>query len=140
MQRFLLLLTLLSSIACSSQTAETQKIEPSKKVSKAKNAVESYTRFHDNGALYIDGQKKDDKKIGIWSSWYKNGQLQSEVRFNNGKREGAYAAFFPNGKQRVIGQYHDEKTIGIWNFYDSTGVLIKTVDFDSLEKDTTIAP
>lgn len=130
MQRYLFALFTFMAVACNSQTAETKKLEPTTKVEQEKPDDSHFVRFHDNGALYIDGQKENGKKVGYWSSWYKNGQLQSEVSFEKGERQGSYKAFFPNGQLRVEGTYNLGKSVKVWNFYDSTGVLLKTVDFD----------
>jgi len=86
---------------------------------------------------YFPGEKKyisgtyDNKQLrnGVWTSWYENGQKNSEQNYINGKENGLYNVWHPNGNQYIKGEYKMGKEVGNWIFYDNLGNIIKKMDF-----------
>ena len=76
---------------------------------------------------YDNAQLRD----GIWTSWYENGQKNSEQNYVNGKEDGEYNAWHPNGNQYIKGKYEMGKKVGMWTFYDTSGNVMREVNFDA---------
>lgn len=64
---------------------------------------------------------------GTWRSWYQDGQLQSEVHFEKGRKVGVARYWHPNGQLRQVIPYNDQGlpdgTVKWWN---SKGKLLET--------------
>lgn len=87
-----------------------------------------------DGKIQLEGALEDEKREGLWKSYYPNGITWSETSFKNGIVDGETKTYYPNGKLRYSGNYEEGLKDGEWNWYDSTGVFIKTVEFH-LEKE-----
>ena len=46
------------------------------------------------------GKMKNGKKDGLWTSWYENGQKESEETFKDGKRDGLGTWWYENGQKK----------------------------------------
>lgn len=44
-----------------------------------------FISYHSNGKKMEEGFYKDNSKVGNWTKWYSNGQIQEEYRFDNSK-------------------------------------------------------
>jgi antitoxin component YwqK of YwqJK toxin-antitoxin module len=72
---------------------------------------------------FLDGQKeyevsyKDGKREGVWTSWYKNGQVSEEGNYTNGLRNGSWSFWFKDGKKDKVGYYKSGKRDGNWTTY-----------------------
>ncbi|MFB6257739.1 MAG: toxin-antitoxin system YwqK family antitoxin [Flavobacteriales bacterium] len=86
-----------------------------------------------NGNKKMMGKYRNGKRHGVWSSWYKDGSLRSELRYENGKRHGFYKTWYKNGKLRYKGQYHHGERSGTWTFYNRKGEVIRTKSFERKE-------
>jgi len=79
---------------------------------------------------YVEGNyDKEERRDGIWTSWYENGNKNSEVRYINGKEDGKYRVWHPNGKLYIKGKYEMGCKVGTWEIYDSLGVKTKEMKF-----------
>ncbi|MEN8248766.1 MAG: TonB family protein [Bacteroidota bacterium] len=91
-----------------------------------------FTRYHENGGKYSEGDFNQDTLAGIWSYYDEDGSLFERVNFNN--------------KQFVIEDYYDKEGnhlvkngTGKWHrvFHDITGYQILTAYFiDNKRVDT----
>ncbi len=88
------------------------------------------TWFYQEGMKHLDGPIVNDKRNGIFETYYKSGQLMSKGEFIDGKREGKATTYHENGKIKYEGQYKDGKECGIWKFYDEEGKLYNEVNRD----------
>lgn len=89
-------------------------------------------RFYDSGTKEMEGPlNKNGQRVGVWKAWYKNGALWSEGEFKDDVRNGFANVFWPNGKLRFEGTYADGKQTGAWKFYNEQGTLEKEVNYDS---------
>jgi len=80
---------------------------------------------------YVDGKSvlaeignylSDGKQIGIWKSYYENGQLKSIGNYSNGKKEGVWKWYHENGKLSQTGSYDSSGSpAGKWIEYDKKG-------------------
>ena len=58
----------------------------------------NYTRWHNNGNLWVQACKKNGKFEGECREWYENGQLREYGFYRNGKQEGEHKIWHENGQ------------------------------------------
>src|SRR5579862_9961845 len=51
----------------------------------------------------------DNQKEGLWISYYKNGNKQSEGHYHQGQREGLWIYYYKNGNKESEGHYYQGK-------------------------------
>jgi len=63
------------------------------------------------------GKMKNGKKDGLWTSWYENGQKESEETFKDGKRDGLWTWWYENGQKKEEVTFKDGEMISgkKWN-------------------------
>jgi antitoxin component YwqK of YwqJK toxin-antitoxin module len=81
-------------------------------------------QYYPEGSISMQGDYLNNKRSGIWKSWFEDGTLWSEGRFVEGKREGPGTVYHPNGKKHLEGQYKNGKRVGLWRAWNETGTLI----------------
>lgn len=69
--------------------------------------------------VYRDGEKtveapfnrktEDNKKTGVWRTYYDNGSVKTEANYKDGVLNGVYKEYKPNGELRLITKYVDGK-------------------------------
>lgn len=112
-------------------------------------AQKLHKEYYDNGQLKSVGQQKglkkgereiysissregikyeDEKKVGEWKFYYKNGQLSSIGSYRDEKRIGEWKFYYENGQLRSEGKFKNDKRIDAWKSYDKNGQL------ESIEK------
>lgn len=89
-----------------------------------------YQEVYDNGQVKMEGWMMNDKRVGLWTAYYKNGVRWSEDEFRDGFKEGKSVSYFPNGIMRYRGHYIEDKKAGAWKFYDESGKVVKEEDFN----------
>lgn len=55
------------------------------------------------------------------TTYYANGQMQSEIRFEDGRREGSARRWFADGTLQAEGAYADGEADGPWIWYRADG-------------------
>ena len=55
------------------------------------------------------GNVKDGKKVGKWTSWYENGLKWTDRNYKDGKEDGKSTEWFANGQIKTEGNYKDGK-------------------------------
>lgn len=85
--------------------------------------------YHRTGELMMQGALKNGKRHGEWKSWFTDGSLWSEGRFENGLRTDSAISYFPNGKVSMRGYYHQGELKGIWKTYNEYGELTAEKDY-----------
>ena len=81
--------------------------------------------YYEDGKLLKEGPlNKDEKRDGLWKSYYRDGVLWSEGGFVNGIREGKTVTYFSNGKKYYDGQFVNAKKSGVWKFYNEQGEFV----------------
>lgn len=86
--------------------------------------------FHPNHNKYMDGEFKNNKKHGKWTSWYENGNKWSEGYFREGLDHGKRTGWHESGQLYFEGQYDKGKKTGVWKFWDEKGNLASQIDYD----------
>lgn len=114
-------------------------------------------------SLVIEGDYKNGVKHGVWKHYFKNGNLQRQVNYNQGKSIAPYLYYFPNGsirEKRMDSKNKNGETIcyypngqiesritytnGIANldkssFFNSNGKKMKTLVLESERENGKIA-
>ena len=73
-----------------------------------------------DGTLVETRTYKDDKKDGLWESYYENGQLQDEGEYKDGKKDGLWEFYNETGLLHSRGNYKDGKQDDLWIFSMNT--------------------
>jgi len=163
----LLLLAIVAITISCNRVKTTSEVKETHADGKPKRVVEYITDANGQKKLhketcYFPSEKKyisgtyDDKELrnGTWTSWYENGQKNSEqnytngksdgmynvwhpdgkqwirVNYNMGKEDGVYNIWHPNGKQQIKGEYNMGKKVGVWTYYDTLGKVMREEDYD----------
>ena len=147
--RILILLSLLTLVACTneSENTEVQSSDLSnikydtthwengniKEIKKLENGQLNYLKYYsedevteDGTLLLIEGGFRNDKREGEWK-WYNTGNtLWQKGSYVNGKREGEWIAYYLTHSEVLQdrGNYVNGEREGKFEYYDTTGTLI----------------
>jgi len=86
--------------------------------------------YYENKQEYIGGGLKDDKREGRWYAFFRDGSVQTEAFYIDGKEHGAYNVFRANGKPLFKGHYDHGICDGTWSWYDENGNQTKKLKAD----------
>ncbi len=87
--------------------------------------------FSPEGWLRMEGDMKDGRRNGVWTSYTPKGRVKSRGEYRDGKQEGLSTVFRDNGAMYYTGQYRNDKQVGRWEFYNEEGDLERTVHYDT---------
>ncbi len=73
-----------------------------------------WTKWYENGQMSSEVTYKDGKEDGKCTLWYKNGQKKSEVTYKDGKEDGVWPVWYENGQKNWEGTYKDGVKVGEW--------------------------
>lgn len=76
----------------------------------------------DKGQLVSNGNMKANQPEGTWK-FFKNGVLDTEINFTNGKYNGLYTIYYPNGKVSETKTYQNGAQTGVYKSYSDAGKL-----------------
>lgn len=85
----------------------------------------------DGDWLKMEGDMKDGKRNGLWTSYTPKGLVKSRSAYRDGLQEGLSSVFRDNGALYYTGQYRNDKQVGRWEFYSEEGNLERTVTYDT---------
>ncbi len=119
----------------SSYANGTPQIERDYKMIDGKRLAVYEREYYEDGNLLKDGPLSDnEKRDGLWKSYYRDGVIWSEGEYNNGIREGKTVTFFPNGKKYYEGQFLKAQKAGVWKFYNEQGEFVNETFYDQKTK------
>ena len=70
--------------------------------------------YSDTGQIEYLGEIRNGKLEGVWTWWYKNGQIKSEIHYKDNEFAGKWTWWFENGQIGVERNYKDGKLEGVW--------------------------
>lgn len=85
--------------------------------------------YYPNHQKYMEGGYKNNKREGVWTSWFQNGNKWSEGTFKDGLDDGKRKVYYENGQKFFEGQYSAGKKTGTWKFYDEKGNFVKEENY-----------
>ena len=68
-----------------------------------------------------EGRYKDNKKEGIWKTYFITGKPKSEITYKNNKPNGYAKIYYPNGILQEEGIWKGNKWVGQYRFYHKNG-------------------
>ena len=74
--------------------------------------------FHKNGQLETEGNYKDGKKHGLQEDFHKNGKLKFRGNYKNGKLHGLVEIFYAKGQLKLRENYKNGKHDGLSEQFD----------------------
>ncbi len=81
------------------------------------------------GDMRSEGEYRNDKQVGEWTSYYDNDKMAFKGKFNAGYPDGEHFYYYENGKLREIQVYAAGVKNGDWKKYLDTGELYFTVTY-----------
>ncbi|MDG1798610.1 MAG: hypothetical protein P8H35_08590 [Flavobacteriales bacterium] len=90
---------------------------------KGKPFTGSVTDFWKNGQLNYEKFFKDGKRDSVQRAYKPDGQLSSLYSFKDGKMDGDFELYWENGQLSSKSFYKDDKPVGIWEGYYENGQL-----------------
>lgn len=78
---------------------------------------------YEEGALVEEGDYLDNKKIGIWTKYYPNGNKKHELTFTNNRPNGYAKFYYKDGLLQEEGMWKDNKWVGEYRYYHENGNL-----------------
>ena len=77
--------------------------------------------FYTSGEVQSEGKYEEGKKNGLWTYFYKNGKIQQKGKYINGIYEGQWTWYYENGAIRAQEFYRKGKLEGTIVEYDEQG-------------------
>jgi len=76
---------------------------------------------NDKTQIEKEGVYENNRKTGIWKTYYLNGNLKSEITYLNNTPNGPAKIYYENGKLSEEGIWKGTKWVGGYNFYHENG-------------------
>ena len=84
-----------------------------------KNGI--HTTYYENGQKESEVTYKDDKRDGLSTDWYENGEKWSEVTYKDGELDGLYTTWYDNGQKSKEATYKDGKVDELFTTWYENG-------------------
>lgn len=81
-----------------------------------------------------EGDYKDNKKVGMWKTYYSNGNTKSEVEYKNNRPNGKYVTYYDNGKVEEEGNWKNNANTGGFKRYYPNGQVAQEKTFNEAGK------
>ncbi len=106
-----------------SQTFEIYKSDTINKTDAQNKKQGKWIQFFTDNASKIEkvGIYENNRKTGIWKTYYSNGNLKSEITYENNQPDGYAKIYYENGKTSEEGIWKGTKWVGSYNFYFENG-------------------
>ncbi len=94
--------------------------------------------IHKNNSNNITekGLYKNNKKNGVWITYYSNGNIKSKITYSYNQPIGECSFYYKNGKLREHGNWKGDHWTGAYKFYYENGQLSYDWNYDSSGKRT----
>ena len=102
---------------------------------KSLEEIEVESTFYENGQKETEIVWKGDKVHGYHKEWYDNGQKNGEGNYKGDLLDGLFTGWSYNGQKEVEGEYKDGKKVGKWTYYNENGTIKEVKDCDKGECD-----
>ncbi|MBN1117113.1 MAG: TonB family protein [Bacteroidales bacterium] len=96
------------------------------------------SEYSSNHNLRMTGSFKSlnpDRKHGLFTWYFNNGDIKKQCYYNNNSLEGKYKVWYNNGQLQQLSQYKSNALEGTTKTWNESGILIKKVDYKSGLKD-----
>jgi len=79
-----------------------------------------WVKKYPNGKVMYEGTFKDDKPVGLFKRYTREGILLSELTYSDKKDEAMAVFFYSDGVKAAEGLYVARKKEGLWKFWSAT--------------------
>jgi antitoxin component YwqK of YwqJK toxin-antitoxin module len=93
----------------------------------------TWTYWHANGKLRMQGEYKEDLPVGKFTWWYENGQKQAEGEYVAGRQENVWVGWHPNGMKKYKGDYEEGVQQGVWMVWKEDGRRSEIHEYNEVE-------
>lgn len=112
-----------------SMTKHRYKEETSLDHQKVLNHYATLTTYHPNGKPSQKGTLLNEKKHGVWLSYYPTRKKKTVSPYKFDRLHGEYIAYHPNKQKSIVGKYAANKKEGVWQYFNQDGKLQKEIMF-----------
>ena len=95
------------------------------------NQSDTLIDYYESGNVKIAGTLLDNKREGLWISYFENGTKQSQHNYKNGLLNGSLEVFLNSGKLLYQGFYLEGKEHGKWIYYNEEQQPIKEIWYEN---------
>ncbi|MFT5184900.1 MAG: antitoxin component YwqK of YwqJK toxin-antitoxin module [Flavobacteriales bacterium] len=78
---------------------------------------------YDPNSTFEEGEYLNNKKEGLWTRFWPNGNLKSEIHYDRNRPSGAYSVYYNTGQMEERGLWDKNKNIGEFKRWHSNGNL-----------------
>lgn len=78
------------------------------------------TSFSANSTIE-KGRYENGRKVGVWTRYYPNGNIQSKITYANGRPKGSYEFYYSNGQLEEKSSWNRNKNYGEFKRYYENG-------------------
>jgi antitoxin component YwqK of YwqJK toxin-antitoxin module len=97
------------------------------------NALKKLPDYSEN-AKVEEGRYEEGKKIGVWKTYYPNGNIKSEITYTNNRPKGYAKMYYENGKMQEEGIWENNRWVGDYKAYHSNGQLFYDFAYNNTGK------
>lgn len=92
--------------------------------------VNGHKMYHyESGMKQSEGELKDSKPDGKWTTWYENGQLMSEGFFISGMMDSSWTWYYENGNLKKTGKFRKDLENGVMITYYPEGQIVDSGNY-----------
>lgn len=88
-----------------------------------------YKEFYKNGVVKIESVYDNNELNGIWKAFDEAGNLEWEVEYFNGYKQGKYKQFYKNEEVKLLGFCNSDKKDDEEKHFDTSGNLLKVLKY-----------
>lgn len=81
------------------------------------------------GKRQTEGQWRGGRRVGLWKSWHRNGQLKEQGQYVKGRRSGLWVQHHANGKKRMETPYKNGREEGVRKMWNAAEKLVQTTTY-----------
>jgi hypothetical protein len=93
-------------------------------LSRDNSSVEFQTFYYESGEKMSEGEMRDGREEGQWTSWHENGNIQSTGFYLDGRKDSLWTWYDESGVLAETGMYDNGMEHGTWVHYHPGGELI----------------
>lgn len=91
--------------------------------------------YYDDGSKRYEGTFRDDKPLGIFTYFDKNGFVNMLMYHKKDGKTTVANAYHPNGRIMAMGLYREQKKDSVWQYYNEREALVSTETYRKGVKD-----
>lgn len=135
---FSILFIFFISLGCFAQKYEIYEGDTINKVDEKKLKQGLWIYFNEDyfGNIYQKGTYLDNKKVGLWESFYPNGKPYTKITYKNNKQYGEVSIYYKNGNLQEQGYWKINRWVGEYKYCYENGVVKYHWFFDEEGKRT----